>query len=65
MIDETKAKTPETTGIKNIQHELNYSNKVLSTILKAMERIECPIHPISIGAATANFPPVDLTKPIF
>lgn len=42
MMDESKAKTIEAIGIKNIQHQLNYSNKVLTNMMQVIDRIERP-----------------------
>lgn len=41
-IDEEKVQNVGVREIKNIQHQLNYSNKVLSSLSKAMEKIERP-----------------------
>ncbi|KAA0042248.1 hypothetical protein E6C27_scaffold824G00280 [Cucumis melo var. makuwa] len=41
-IDEDKVQKVEVREIKNIQHQLNYTNKALSTLSKAVERIEKP-----------------------
>ncbi|KAA0033289.1 movement protein [Cucumis melo var. makuwa] len=62
-IDEEKVQKVRVREVKNIQHQLNYTNKVLSTISKAVERIENP--DLSIKAKNPEIPQADPNQPIF
>ncbi|XP_022151716.1 uncharacterized protein LOC111019629 [Momordica charantia] len=59
-IDEDKVQKVGIREIKNIQHQLNYSNKILSEVSKAVERIENLVLP-----TVSKIPPVDPRQPIF
>ncbi|KAA0058434.1 hypothetical protein E5676_scaffold535G00120 [Cucumis melo var. makuwa] len=60
-INEDKVQKVGVREIKNIQHQLNYTNKALSTISKAVERIEKPNPPIK----NPEIPQADPNQPIF
>uniref|UniRef100_A0A9I9CHY6 DUF7746 domain-containing protein n=1 Tax=Cucumis melo TaxID=3656 RepID=A0A9I9CHY6_CUCME len=62
-IDEEKVPKVGVREIKNIQHQLNYINKVLSIVFKAVERIKNPGLPINIK--NPEIPHADPNQPIF
>lgn len=61
MINEAVTKEVGVREIKNIQHQLNYSNKMLSTLSKVVDRMENPSIKHKINE---NIPKVDAMFPI-
>lgn len=64
-IDEEKVQNVGVREIKNIQHQLNYSNKVLSSLSKAMEKIERPTPTLISKKDHPKLPKIDPNRPIF
>lgn len=62
-IDESKVQKVGVREIKNIQHHLNFTNKILSTVSKAVDRIE------NLGLSFKNknpkIPQINPNQPIF
>lgn len=62
-INEDKVQKVGVREIKNIQHQLNFTNKVLSTVSKAVERIENPGLPLQ--KKSPEIPQINPNQPIF
>uniref|UniRef100_A0A9I9E4T4 Uncharacterized protein n=1 Tax=Cucumis melo TaxID=3656 RepID=A0A9I9E4T4_CUCME len=62
-IDEGKVLKVGVREIKNIQHQVNYTNKVLSTVSKAVEKVKNLGLPINIKKL--EIPQADPNQPIF
>ncbi|KAA0052109.1 Enzymatic polyprotein [Cucumis melo var. makuwa] len=62
-INEDKVQKVGVREIKNIQHQLNFTNKILSTVSKAVERIENPGLPLK--NKNPKIPQINPNQPIF
>ncbi|TYK19828.1 zf-CCHC domain-containing protein/MP domain-containing protein [Cucumis melo var. makuwa] len=62
-IDEDKVQKVGVREIKNIQHQLNYINKVLSTVSREVERIENPC--LQMKNKNPEIPQANPNQPIF
>ncbi|KAA0066382.1 polyprotein [Cucumis melo var. makuwa] len=62
-INEDKVQKVGIRKIKNIQHQLNFTNKVLSTVSKAVEQIENPGLPLK--NKNPEIPQINPNQPIF